>query len=186
MLGYYAIHKSDGRQGLVKTKADKTVFEEISGSLEGAVSVEGMRLYIVTEEGSFDELDDDDETVEQCKIKDGDKLHLLLYRWVDQECNVTLRKAKSKVKGVELENTCLSIKLRPQDQLGVPVSSLRVLYGFRWVMDDEKPFTLEENASIVLVTEEDFQEVEKETQEFLVQYRGHLGMHYQGNPLQGN
>ena len=41
-----------------------------------------MHLYLVTDAQNVSELDDDDETVEHCKIQDGDKLFLLIYRWL--------------------------------------------------------------------------------------------------------
>ena len=104
--------------------SDKIVSEvKIDG-----VSAEGTCLYIITEDRFFKELDDD-EIVENYKIKDGDNLYLLTYRWVINDGNVTLMKTGAKIWGVEPDDTCLGIKLRVQDQLGIPVSDVTLYQG---------------------------------------------------------
>ena len=56
--------------------AIKEVKSELATSL-GNISTKQMHLYVISDGQSFDELDDDDETVERCKIQEGDKLFLL-------------------------------------------------------------------------------------------------------------
>ena len=87
------------------------------------VSIEGTFLYLIKEDRSFDELDDD-ETVENCKIKDGNNLYLLTYRWTDDEGDVIVLKTGTHTWGVEPGDTCLGIKLKVQDQKGIPASDL--------------------------------------------------------------
>ena len=103
----------------------KEVKAELATSL-GNVSTKQMHLYIVSDGQSFDELDDDDETVERCKIQDGDKLYLLTYRWVRNECNVTVKKTGRKIQGVDLGDICLGMKVKAQDQLGAPVNTMKM------------------------------------------------------------
>ena len=97
----------------------------------GRMSAEVMRLYLITDDENDDDGDrsfwelHDDETVEKYKIKDDDRLFLLSYTW-NYESNVTVTKTGRKLQGAEPEDTCLGIKLRAQDQLGVPVQHLKV------------------------------------------------------------
>lgn len=80
---------------------------------------------MVTNGSNFNELDDDG-TVEDCKLKHGDKLYLLSYRWLSNQGVVTVRKTGMNLQGVEVGDTCLAIKLRVQDQMGLQVSTLNV------------------------------------------------------------
>ena len=119
----------------------------------------GMRLYIITRDKNFDELDDD-ETVANCQIKDGDKLYLLTYRWTDNKPDVILTKTKSKLQGVEPDDTCLGIKLRAQDQLGIPVHDLKVfsvLSSRKEIKDDDIKPLIKKGVNLGVVTEEDLQ-----------------------------
>ena len=104
------------------------------------MDIDGIRLYLVAD-GNFDELDDS-ETVENCKIKDDDRLYLLIYIWTD-ECKVELLKTGRKLCGVEATDTCLGIKVKLQDQLGIPVHTLKFVQEERvrtssWVADRVK------------------------------------------------
>ena len=103
----------------------KEVKAELATSL-GNVSIKQMHLYLVSEGQNFDELDDDDETVERCKIRDGDRLYLLTYRWVRNEYDVTVKKTGRKIQDVEPEDTCLGVKVKAQDQTGTPVSTIKL------------------------------------------------------------
>ena len=105
--------------------AIKEVKAELARSLN-KVSTKQMHLFIITDGQNFDELDDDDETVERCKIQDGDKLYLLTYRWMYKEYDVTVMKTGMKLSGVEKEDTCLGIKVKAQDQTGMPVSTIKL------------------------------------------------------------
>ena len=58
------------------------------------MSTDGMRLYSVLGDTNLNELDDD-KTIENYRIKDGDKLFLLTYRWLYEETDVTVLKTKS-------------------------------------------------------------------------------------------
>ena len=87
------------------------------------VSVEGTYLYLITKDRRFNELDDD-ETVENCEIKDGDNLYLLTYRWTQDEGDVFVMKTGSHIWGVEPGDACLGIKLKVQDQTGIPPNDI--------------------------------------------------------------
>ena len=93
--------------------------------VDDGMSIDGMRLYLVAG-GKFRELDDDD-TIQDCKIKDNGKLYLLIYRWT-KECSVEALKTGRKLWGVEEADTCLGIKVKFQDQLGIPVATLKLFY----------------------------------------------------------
>ena len=100
--------------------------DEIRGFQHGGLSAEGMRLYFITEGKYFNELADD-KTVEHYKIKDGDNLYLLSYRWT-YKCHVWVTKVDTPLPGVEQEDTYLGIKgIKVQDQLGIP-ANLLMLY----------------------------------------------------------
>ena len=110
---------------LDRKDAIKEVKVELAKSL-GNVSIKQMHPYLVSEGQNFDELEDDDETVERCKIQDGDNLYLLTYRWVRNECDVTVKKTGRKIQDVEPEDTCLGVKVKAQDQTGMPVNTMKV------------------------------------------------------------
>ena len=59
--------------------------------VDGRVKVEQLRLYLATSDQDFEELDEDDEIVDDYKIKNGDKLFLLSYSWAGR-VNVTVKK----------------------------------------------------------------------------------------------
>ena len=104
-------------------------FDEIR-CLDNEMSVEGMGLYLISEDKGFRELDDDKFT-ENYKIKDADNLSVLSYRWGFNTCTVTMTKNGKKIQGVEEEDTCLAIKLRVQDQLGFPVCNIKLFQQTR-------------------------------------------------------
>ena len=110
----------------------KEVKVKLAASLNN-VTTEQMHLYLVSDGQDFNELHDDDETVERCKIQDGDKLYLLIYRWT-KKMNVTLKMAGMKLWGLEKDDTALGIKLKAQDQTGMPVSSMKLvgLFQYEW------------------------------------------------------
>ena len=132
----------------------------------GRIIFEAMRLYIIREDGSYDELGDDDETVDKYDIKDGDNLYLLTSRWV-HNCNVTVIKTGRRLRGVDEEDTCLGIKMKAQDQLGKPVSEFKLFqakgasvqvkdyYSETQTKDQDKPFRLKRDTVLILVTAEE-------------------------------
>ena len=85
----------------------------------------GSRLYLVSEGKYYVDLDDN-ETVETLRINDGDELYLLTTRWTKKEVDVREYGTGRKIRGVEPEHTGLDIRLRAQDQTGLPVSDLLV------------------------------------------------------------
>ena len=93
-------------------------FIEGRGEISNEVNIDGVSeegtLYMITEDRHFNELDDD-ETVENCKIKDGDNLYLLTYRWTQDKGDILVMKTDSHIWGVEPGDTCLGIKLKVQD-----------------------------------------------------------------------
>ena len=142
---------------------------QISGgySPDSGISTEASRLYFVASGQISRELDDD-ETVEHYKIKDDDRLFLLSYRWTTNR-NVFLTKAGRNIQGVELDDTCLGIKLKAQDQFGIPVTTLKLFrgkkdnvdveqyLGDKDIDDTEKPFSQKIVSLLVLITEEELQ-----------------------------
>ena len=142
-------------------KSNQSEFDEIRAVDDGEISVEGMRLYLISENKGFKELDDDKIT-ESYKIKDGDNLYVLSYRWGFNTCTVTMTTNRKKIQGVEDEDTCLAIKLRVQDQFGFPVSNIKLFQqrnkievreywyiarGGIGIPDKQKPFSKSKNAS---------------------------------------
>ena len=111
----------------------------------GTVNAEATRLYLIVDDQVFEELDDD-KTVEYHEIKDGDNLYLLTYRWTYNEGDVTVEETGKQLEGVEREDTILGIKLRIQDQLGIPVAVLQLFDAYSYnqsseVLDDKRtPF----------------------------------------------
>ena len=118
----------------------KEVKAELATSL-GNVSTKQMHLYIVTDGQSFDELDDDDETVERCKIQEGDKLFLLTYRWMRSGNDVTIKKTGRKIQHVEPGDTCLGIKVKAQDQTGMPVSTIKLARLSEYQLEERDPWS---------------------------------------------
>ena len=62
----------------IPTRSHSSGFTEIRRYHGAGLTVKSMRLYRVTKDGKYDEMDDD-KTVEDYKIQDGDKLFLLTY-----------------------------------------------------------------------------------------------------------
>ena len=135
------------------------------------MDVDGMRFYLVVD-GKFDELDDS-ETVQNCKMKDDDRLYWLIYRWTE-ECKVEVLKTGRRLCGVEETDTCLGIKVKLQDQLGIPVHTLKLFQRERvrgsWfgetikatvkdyypkneIADDEKPAN--KTGTLIVITQEE-------------------------------
>ena len=85
---------------------------EVDGLMDrlgGSMNLEPMRLCVITEDQNFNEVDDDDATVENYKIKDGDKLFLLIYKWKSEECEIMVTKTGRKLQGVEKDDTILAV-----------------------------------------------------------------------------
>ena len=136
---------------------------------DSIITAEGLRIYLVTDDLNFNELDDD-ETVDGCKIKDGDMLFMLSYRWLSVDGHVTVYKNGIKIQGVEAADTILGIKLRVQDQTGLQADTLNVLssrnglddYFYegepRKEFDDwEKPFTKYSGYHLIVITDEELE-----------------------------
>ena len=111
-------------------KSNQSEFDEIRGVYDGEMSVEGMRLYLISKDKSFNELDDD-EITENYKINDGDNLYVVSYRWSFNACTVIMTKNGKKIQGVEDEDSCLTIKLRVQDQFNFPVRNIKLFHQTR-------------------------------------------------------
>ena len=153
-------------------KPDPRYEDEINK--DGTITAEGLRIYLMRNASNFIELDDD-ETVECCTLKDGDKLFLLSYRWLTYEGDVTVRKNGAKVQGVEIGDTCLAVKLRVQDQMGLYASTLNVFDKKRdtdeltdyfdggkqkeGLRDEEKPFKSVHysQSHLIVITDEELQ-----------------------------
>ena len=91
-------------------------------------NIADLRLYRVTAEEDYIELDDDDVTIEDYKLRDGEKLYLLSYNWIPEKdvLDVTSAKSGKNLEGVEIKDTLLGIKVRAQDQLGLPAEDIIV------------------------------------------------------------
>ena len=93
---------------------------------DDSVKVEQLRLYSVSKDNNFDELDEDDETVDNCNIKNNDRLYLMSYKWAQHNLKVTVKKTGRELWAVEQDDTCFLIKVKAQDQTGMPVSTIRI------------------------------------------------------------
>ena len=153
----------------------KEVKVELTTSFNN-VSTKQLHLYVVRDGQTFDELDDDEETVGNCKIKDDDNLYLLTYKWTSGK-TVTVTQKGRKLQGFENDDTCLGIKVKVQDQLGLPVATLKVFRADHvkevlrhevksyfhqgkprlCLNDDEKPFIRRDQYQLAVVTEEELQ-----------------------------
>ena len=92
-------------------------------------SVDDMRLYVVkvTTHGAENEELADEMTVKDHKLTDNDRFYLLSYQWVNPATVTVTAPAQggAGVRGVEPDDTVLSVKVRIQDQLGIPVRQVR-------------------------------------------------------------
>ena len=93
--------------------------------LDDDAKVEQLRLYLVSDGQKFDELDGN-KTVEDSKIKEDDILYLLSYVWT-QKLQVKVKKTGRNLRGCEGDDKCLGIKVKAQDQVGMPVSTTRLV-----------------------------------------------------------
>ena len=116
-------------------KSDSNNFNEIRGINDPCVADE-LRLYKVSKGDIYEELDDD-ETIENLKLKDDDQLYSLTYQWSPGKFQAIIDTTRRNVHGVQQEDTVLDIKLRAQDQTGHPVSKLQLPYR-----DDAQFFVL--------------------------------------------
>ena len=141
--------------------------------------VDGMRLYDVKKDLTLEELFDDD-IVDNRKIKEEDKLFLLAYRW-SHKCIVTVTKTGRRLGGAELSDTCRGIKVKVQDQTGLPAGNLHVFKSINnhtctvrdyfyqgkpitGLQDHEKPFLKnteaegnEEGVALVVISDDEIQ-----------------------------
>ena len=140
----------------IPMRSHSSMFTEIRGFHGAGLTVKSMRLYRVTKDGEYDEMDDD-KTVEDYKIQDGDGLFLLTYTWERNEVQVTVRETSGKLQGVQQDDTCLGIKVRAQDQLGIPVNTLKLVDSYAKVHDDDVKPIRGETRELRIVTEEEYQ-----------------------------
>ena len=176
---YWRLNRKDTiRDVKIKIPTRSTGSEEI---LNDSTKVEQLRLFLVTDGQKFDELDDD-KTVESYKIQEDERLYLLNYKWT-QKLKVILKMAGRRLWGLEKDDTCLGVKVKAQDQTGMPVSAIKLvrLVEYKWgavpynllhggtgflyrqvykklteISDEEKPFNYKEPLSVV--TEEELKE----------------------------
>ena len=152
---------------ITSASASGPAFNEIRGLQECSMSVAGMRLYNMKDDGNKLEELLDDETVDNYKIKDGDKLYLFSYKWLHSEVDVTVLKTNTKIQGVELDETCLGIKVKVQDQTGLPANTLHLTQflgnGFDikncngcFINDRNKQGVHQERAPLMVITEEEW------------------------------
>ena len=148
----------DRKDTIRKVKAElATSFINAGANPNGGVKIEQFHLYLVTGGQNFDELNDN-ETVEKCKIEEGDRLYLLSYMWT-RKLDVTLNLDGRNLWGLEKDDTCLGVKVKIQDQTGAPARTIKLTRlaeykgeeGHRYkqatgVSDDEFPFYYKEPA----------------------------------------
>ena len=119
---YWRLNRKDTiRDVKIKIPTRSTGSEEI---LNDSSKVEQLRLFLVTDGQNFDELDDD-KTVENCNIKEDDRLYLLSYKCT-QKLKVILKMAGRRLWGLEKDDTCLGVKVKTQDQTVMPVSTIKL------------------------------------------------------------
>ena len=91
-------------------------------------SVDDMQLYIIkvaAQGAEYEELADE-LMVKDYSLMDNDRLCLLSYQWVNQATITVTTQDRTVVRGVEPNDTVLSVKVRTQDQLGLLVSQVRL------------------------------------------------------------
>ena len=91
-------------------------------------SVDDMRLYIIkvaAQGAEYEELADELK-VKDYSLTDNDRLYLSSYQWVNQATITVTTQDRTVVRGVEPNDTVLSVKVRTQDQLGLSVSQVRL------------------------------------------------------------
>ena len=120
----------------------------------------GSRLYRITEDLEFDELDDG-KTVDNCKIKDNEVLYLLVHRWTFNR-DVTIARTGRYLRGVEATDTCLGIKVRAQELRLFYVKNgnyeVKCYLDEKEISDEKIPFT--EGGStplLVVITQKELQ-----------------------------
>ena len=168
-----SIKEIKAKLATVQASSSKFSFNQINNFIYGdyfpddRTSPDSSRLYFVAEGQHFVELEDDD-VVETYKIKDDDRLFLLSYRWTINS-NVFVTKFGRNVQGVEIGDTCLTIKLKAQDQLGIPVNTLKLFHGensstevqhYYYDKDRDnntKPVSQKKGSLLVMITEEELQ-----------------------------
>ena len=146
---------------------------------DDSLKVEQLCLYSITKDNKFEELDEDDEIVDNCNIKDNDRLYLISYKWTQQNLRVRVKKTRRELWGLEKDDTCLGIKVKAQDQTGMPVSTVKLVRWavYKWqrrasliyshtyvqkykqlieISDDEVPFNRKE--PLCIVTEQELKE----------------------------
>ena len=91
-------------------------------------SVDDMQLYIVkgaAQGAEYEELADE-LMVKDHSLTDNDRLYLLSYQWVNPATITVTTQGRTVVRSVEPNDMVLSVKVRTQDQLGLPVSQVRL------------------------------------------------------------
>ena len=158
-----------------KTTGRKTEYQNPDGDLK----VEQLCLYSITNDNEFEELDGDDEIVDNCNIKDNDRLYLMSYKWVQNNLKVIVKKTGRELWGLEEDDTWFVIKVKAQDQTGIPMRIMKVarLVESEWkqrvsvlsqlftrvkkykqlikISDEELPFNYKQ--PLFIVTEEELQ-----------------------------
>ena len=96
-------------------------------------------------------------TVENHDIKDGDNLYLLTYRWTYYEGEITVKGTDEELQGVEREDTITGIKVKIQDQMGIPVNKIQLRHRQSEVTSvskfDKKPFQQKNIYNVTAVVE---------------------------------
>ena len=113
-----------------------------------------MRLYLVEGENEFRELADN-LTINDHKIQDNASLYLLSYRWTNstraKDVPISTLNSGSKLHGVEYHDTVLSVRVRAQDQLGIPVKDVKVV-SMKTLEDCDE---IKSGSDICVATEDD-------------------------------
>ena len=169
---YWRLNRKDAI-GEVKVKLPR-MSKGTEENLNDDARVEQYRLYLVSDGQNYNELDDN-KTVENCKIKEDDKLFLQSYMW-RQNLNITVKKTGRQVWGLQPDDSFLGIKVKVQDQTGMPVSAVKLArlaenkweewvrrsghyYKYEYIFNykELKEIPFNNNQPLLIVTEEELE-----------------------------
>ena len=144
---YVNVIVENSHENLIFWRLDrKNTIREVKAELATSfsnISTKQLHLFLVSDGQSFHELDDDEEIVKNCNIKDDDEIYLLIYRWTSDR-TVKVMETGRKLEGVEALDTCMGIKVKAQHQMGIPFNTIKVarLVQQIWVQPRNQHFPL--------------------------------------------
>ena len=127
---YWCLSRKDAI-GKVKVELATNYKKKVENPTEN-IKVQQYHLHLVSDGQNYDELDDK-KNVENSKIKEDDKLYMMSYMWT-HKMKVIVKETNKNLPGCERDDTCLGIKVKAQDQLGLHVNTTKLvrLAEYEW------------------------------------------------------